>query len=135
MTPTAMQSNQGFASPPPSRPPQPTSRLPPPPAELLDESGTEDVTFDGEAGVAVSVDGAEAAIVVDDSRLIGYTVQALYDCEGDAEEELSFAKGQFLDHVERAPGEEGWCVGTLRETGARGLFPTNFVARVDQAEA
>lgn len=131
-----MQHNQELVSSPPRRPPQPTSHLPPPPAELLGSSTTEENDpSDAESDSVTAADNGAAIVVVDDTFLVGYTVTALYDCEGDAEEELSFVKGQIIDQVERAPGEEGWCVGTLRDTGGRGLFPTNFVARLDQAEA
>ena len=55
----------------------------------------------------------------------GTTVRALFDCRGDDETELSFAKGDVIIGCLPAQ-DDGWLIGTLQSTGARGLFPSNY---------
>ncbi|KAJ3013764.1 hypothetical protein HKX48_005531 [Thoreauomyces humboldtii] len=58
--------------------------------------------------------------------------RALFDCDGDTPQELSFKAGDSITDVRPAP-DAGWLVGTL---GSKtGLFPGNYVMLVDAAEA
>ncbi|TNY23430.1 SH3 domain-containing protein [Rhodotorula diobovata] len=56
---------------------------------------------------------------------LGVTAVAVYDYAADEEGELSFTEGQRITHVDKV--DEGWWSGRNAETGAEGLFPSNYV--------
>ncbi|EGD73656.1 hypothetical protein PTSG_12302 [Salpingoeca rosetta] len=58
-----------------------------------------------------------------------WTVRALYNCDAEDEEELTFRRGDLITDVEPFE-DEGWFVGTLQSTQQRGLFPYNYVEDV-----
>lgn len=138
---TAVQqpTSAGPAMMPPGRPPQPVSLLPPPPAQLLDgETPPPPVLPEGGQLVAPQPDGVATAVVTppaEDEAVPERIVRALYNCEADADEEISFKQGQVIVAVVTAPSEDGWLLGTVQDTGERGLFPSNFVVTLDSAEA
>ena len=55
---------------------------------------------------------------------LGRTAEALYDCEAENSDELSFSAGDIITNIEDAE-EDGWCTGSCR--GHRGLVPMNFL--------
>jgi hypothetical protein len=53
-------------------------------------------------------------------------MKAIYDCEGDKEDELSFQVGDLIE-VKRIGAADGWWVGHLVDKPERcGLFPSSF---------
>ena len=54
--------------------------------------------------------------------------RALYDCEADNEDELTFEEGDIILVLNEETEDENWMEGTLETDPAkRGLFPVSFV--------
>ncbi|XP_020711402.1 arfGAP with SH3 domain, ANK repeat and PH domain-containing protein isoform X2 [Athalia rosae] len=69
----------------------------------------------GSAGVAVSMGGLRRC-------------RALYDCEADNEDELSFREGEVILVTNEHTDDDNWMEGALeREPDRRGMFPISFV--------
>ncbi|GEM07516.1 hypothetical protein Rt10032_c03g1533 [Rhodotorula toruloides] len=56
----------------------------------------------------------------------GIVAVALYDYTAEEEGELTFTEGQRIVNIDRL-GDEGWWQGRSAETGAVGVFPSNYV--------
>ena len=53
---------------------------------------------------------------------------ALYDCEADREDELSFKEGEFILITSEKTEDEDWMEGFIEDNPKRkGLFPASFV--------
>lgn len=54
--------------------------------------------------------------------------QALYDCEADREDELSFEEGEVIVIMRDKTDDEDWMEGYVEtDASRRGLFPASFV--------
>ena len=54
--------------------------------------------------------------------------RALYDCEADNEDELTFEEGDIIIIMAEETEDENWMEGVLEaEPDKRGLFPASFV--------
>jgi Arf-GAP/SH3 domain/ANK repeat/PH domain-containing protein len=54
--------------------------------------------------------------------------RALYDCEADNEDELTFEEGDIIIILKEETEDDNWMEGVLEaEPDRRGLFPASFV--------
>ncbi|XP_022242958.1 arfGAP with SH3 domain, ANK repeat and PH domain-containing protein-like [Limulus polyphemus] len=54
--------------------------------------------------------------------------KALYDCEADREDELSFSEGEIIVIISETTDDEEWMEGMIEgEPQRRGVFPASFV--------
>ena len=54
--------------------------------------------------------------------------QALYDCDADREDELSFEEGEVIVIMKNRTDDEDWMEGMIEgDSSRRGLFPASFV--------
>jgi len=54
--------------------------------------------------------------------------QALYDCEADREDELSFKESEIILILNEKTDDEDWMEGLIEgDVSRRGLFPASFV--------
>ncbi|XP_035251296.1 protein kinase C and casein kinase II substrate protein 3-like isoform X1 [Anguilla anguilla] len=79
-------------------------------SDWSDESGKNYITANG---------------IEEDEKITGVPVKALYDYEGEEEDELSFKAGDLLMKLGEED-EQGWCKGQL-DDGQIGLYPANYV--------
>lgn len=63
---------------------------------------------------------------------VGRKCRALYDCEADNEDELTFEEGDIIVVINENTEDENWMEGCLMtDPGKRGLFPVSFVHMLD----
>ncbi len=61
--------------------------------------------------------------------------RALYDCEADNDDELTFEEGDVILVLNEETEDENWMEGVLEaDTAKRGLFPVSFVHMLDEEE-
>jgi len=64
--------------------------------------------------------------------VVGRKCRALYDCEADNEDELTFEEGDIILVINEDTEDENWMEGCLMtDPGKRGLFPVSFVHMLD----
>ena len=56
---------------------------------------------------------------------LGRTAKALYDCNAELEDELSFKAGDIITNIVDVTEEDGWCMGSCHDH--RGFVPLNFM--------
>ena len=59
----------------------------------------------------------------------GVPYVAVYGCDGDTEDELSFKAGDIIMVVDSS--DANWWTGAVDGTGPTGTFPANYVASVE----
>jgi len=57
----------------------------------------------------------------------GICAKAIYDYEGEEEDELTINPGEIITNIEVV--DEGWWIGDLN--GQRGMFPSNYVEKIN----
>ena len=62
----------------------------------------------------------------------GKRCRALYDCEADNDDEISFREGEVLVVTVEQTEDENWMEGYVQtDPGRRGVFPASFVQLLD----
>ena len=65
---------------------------------------------------------------------MGRKCRALYDCEADNEDELTFEEGDIIVVINEDTEDENWMEGCLlTDSNRRGLFPVSFVHMLDES--
>lgn len=58
-------------------------------------------------------------------------VRALYDCEADRDDELSFKVGDIIIVTNQQTDDDNWIEGALEtDPGHTGMFPISFVEKI-----
>jgi len=66
--------------------------------------------------------------------VVGRKCRALYDCEADNEDELTFEEGDIIVVINEDTEDENWMEGCLlSDPSKRGLFPVSFVNMVEDS--
>jgi len=108
----------------PPKPPRPSQKAPQKPSPTKTSSASQNPFGDEEQwddGTDYDNHGLE------DPGTEGVAVRAMYDYDGQEEDELTFKTGDvFVMLKER--DDQGWCTG--RKDGKVGLFPDNYVQPV-----
>ena len=61
--------------------------------------------------------------------------QALYDCEADRDDELSFKEGEVILILSEKTDDEDWMEGIIEgDINRRGLFPASFVQMLTEQQ-
>ena len=64
--------------------------------------------------------------------VVGRRCRALYDCEADNEDELTFEEGDIIVVINENTEDENWMEGCLlTDPSRKGLFPVSFVHMLD----
>ena len=64
--------------------------------------------------------------------VVGRKCRALYDCEADNEDELTFEEGDIIVVINENTEDENWMEGCLlTDPSRKGLFPVSFVHMLD----
>lgn len=111
---TEEQDDQGIPPPPP-----------PPPAPPVAPAAPAAPALQEEAPAPPPPPPARVAAAVEDRGLV---CTAMYDFDASEDNELTFAEGDTIIHVDDQISDDWWS-GTNERTGAQGLFPANYVER------
>ena len=66
--------------------------------------------------------------------VVGRKCRALYDCEADNEDELTFEEGDIIVVINEDTEDENWMEGCLQiDPSRRGLFPVSFVNMLEDS--
>ncbi|XP_063933221.1 protein kinase C and casein kinase substrate in neurons protein 3-like isoform X2 [Zophobas morio] len=87
---------------------------------------TSNNNFEEETWSTCPTEEFESGVSAETSYL--FSVRALYDCEGQESDELTFRASEVIHIVEEA--DEQWYYGQ-REDGVRGYLPVNYVERIN----
>ena len=73
-------------------------------------------------------------ILILQNFVVGRKCRALYDCEADNEDELTFEEGDIIVVINEDTEDENWMEGCLlSDPSKRGLFPVSFVNMVEDS--
>ena len=66
--------------------------------------------------------------------VVGRKCRALYDCEADNDDELTFEEGDIIVVINEDTEDENWMEGCLmNDPNKRGLFPVSFVNMLEDS--
>ena len=75
-----------------------------------------------------------ANVLILQNFVVGRKCRALYDCEADNEDELTFEEGDIIVVINEDTEDENWMEGCLlSDPSKRGLFPVSFVNMVEDS--